>query len=292
MISLFMDNLINDKGVSKNTIDAYGADLKAFKKFLDQRGIGNVEDTTKGDVAAYLMELKVEGKSKSTVNRKLASIRALFKFLVKEGVVKDNPAEGIKVPKIERKPVEYLSVEEVDKLLSMPDDTVKGIRDKALMELMYATGIRVAEVVMLKPDDVNVRLGFVRIDGEVGKARIIPIGTIARSALEKYIYEARKDLIKNPNEERPLFVNYFGEPLTRQGVWKILKKYGEEAGITAEIKPQILRNSFAAHMIENGADIKSLQELLGHEDIMATQVYLSVKKNRIKDVYDKAFPRA
>ncbi|MCQ2550655.1 MAG: tyrosine recombinase [Clostridia bacterium] len=291
MINLFIDNLKSEK-VAKNTIDAYSQDLKGFEKFLNERGIFKVEEATKSDVASYLMNLKMEGKSKSTVNRKLASVRALYKFLLKEGVVRENPGDGIKVPKIERKPIEYLSVEEIDKLLSMPDTSVKGLRDKALMELMYATGIRVAEVIGLKPEDINLRLGFVTITGEVGKARIIPIGSMAKSALEKYIYEVREDLLKGKEEDMPLFLNYFGQPLTRQGVWKILKKYGEDAGIEGDIKPQVIRNSFAAHMVENGADIKSLQELLGHEDIMATQVFLSVKKNRIKDVYDKAFPRA
>ena len=292
MIRLFIDTIKQDKNVSKNTVDAYSNDLKGFAEFLSKRGTLRVEDAQKSDIASYLMELKAEGKSKSTVNRKLASIRALFKFLIKKGVVASNPCDGIKVPKIERKEIEYLSVEDIDKLLSMPDDTVKGIRDKALLEIMYATGIRVAEVIALKPSDVNIRLGFVTCTGAVGKARIIPIGSLAKAALEKYIYEARKDLIKENEENAPLFLNYFGEPLTRPGVWKIIKKYGQDADLGDDIKPQILRNSFAAHMVENGADIKSLQELLGHEDIAATQVYLSVKKNRIKDVYDKAFPRA
>lgn len=292
MVEKFIESLQYDKKVSKNTLDAYSNDLKGFREFANKRGIYRLEETNKADIAAFLMELKSTGKSKSTVNRKLASVRAFFKFLIKEGRITDNPADGIKVPKIERKEIEYLTVEEIDKLLSMPDDSAKGKRDKALLELMYATGLRVAEVISLKPSDVNVRLGFVTCTGEVGKARIIPIGKIAKSALEDYIYEARKDLVKIDNENVPLFLNYFGEPLTRQGVWKIIKKYGEQAGLGEDVKPQILRNSFAAHMVENGADIKSLQELLGHEDIAATQVYLSVKKSRIKDVYDKAFPRA
>ena len=292
MVNNFIETIKQDKNVSKNTVDAYSNDLKGFESFLKARGTYRVSEAQKSDIAAYLMELKSEGKSKSTVNRKLASVRALFKFLIKKGVCDHNPCDGIKVPKIERKEIEYLSVEDIDMLLSMPEDTVKGMRDKALLEIMYATGLRVAEVIALKPSDVNVRLGYVTCSGIVGKARIIPIGSMAKAALEKYMYEARKDLLKTEDSDAPLFLNYFGEPLTRQGVWKIIKKYGQDAGLGDDIKPQILRNSFAAHMVENGADIKSLQELLGHEDIAATQVYLSVKKNRIKDVYDKAFPRA
>lgn len=292
MVNTFIETIKQDKNVSKNTVDAYSNDLKGFSEFLKQRSGDKPEDAQKSDIASYLMQLKSEGRSKSTVNRKLASVRAFFKFLIKNGYTNSNPCDGIKVPKIERKEIEYLSVEEIDKLLSLPDETVKGIRDKALLEIMYATGLRVAEVIALKPSDVNTRLGFVTCTGEVGKARIIPIGSIAKAALEKYIYEARKDLLKSKEDDAPLFLNYFGEALTRQGVWKIIKKYGQDAGLGEDIKPQILRNSFAAHLVENGADIKSLQELLGHEDIAATQVYLSVKKNRIKDVYDKAFPRA
>ncbi len=292
MVERFLEYLKEVKGTSNNTIDAYKLDLKGFSTFVASRGIDNIEEATKGDVAAYLLELKMAGKSKATVNRKKSSLRAFYKYLISKNVIVENPADDVKTPKIERKPIEYLSVEEIDKLLSMPDDSIKGIRDKAILELMYATGLRAAEVISLNPADVNTRLGFITCKGEVGKARIIPIGSMAKAALEKYMFEAREDFIRDMNEDRPLFVNYFGEPLTRQGLWKILRQYGEKAELPMQIKPQLIRNSFAAHMIENGADIKSLQELLGHEDIMATQVYLSIKKNRKKDVYDKAFPRA
>lgn len=293
MVTRFLDYLENVKHTSKNTVEAYRLDLKGFITFVEKRGIDKVENATKGDVAAYLLELKSEGKTGATVNRKISSLRAFYKYLVSQNIIETNPAEGVKTPKIERKPLEYLSIEDIDRLLSTPDESnIKGIRDKAILELMYATGLRVAEVIALKLDDVNIRLGFITVKGQVGKARIIPIGSMAKAALEKYVYEARQDFVKGDDEDKTFFLNYFGEPLTRQGLWKILKEYGKQAGFEEPIKPQIIRNSFAAHMIENGADIKSLQELLGHEDIMATQIYLSIKKNRIKDVYDKAFPRA
>ena len=202
---------------------------------------------------------------------------------------------NIKSPRIERKELEYLTIEEIDKLLSLPDDSIKGQRDRAILEIMYATGIRVSELIEAKVEDVNLRLGFITCTGEHGKARIIPMGRPARAAVEAYIYDVRDKMIKNKDEEKPndiLFVNYMGEKLTRQGLWKILKEYADKAGIETKITPQSLRNSFAVHMIQNGADLKSLQELMGHEDITATQIYLTVTKNRIKDVYDKTHPRA
>jgi integrase/recombinase XerD len=175
----------------------------------------------------------------------------------------------------------------------LPDTTVKGIRDKALLELLYATGIRVSEVLEANVEDLNLRVGFITCTGEFGKARIVPIGSPARAALEEYLYDARPKLLRSKkNSEKALFVNYNGERITRQGIWKMLKDYGVKAGIDKAITPQILRNSFAAHMVQNGADLKSLQELLGHEDVTATQVYLTVTKNRIKEVYDKTHPRA
>ena len=183
----------------------------------------------------------------------------------------------------------------MDKLLSMPNDSVKGIRDRAILEVLYATGIRVTELIELKLNDVNIRMGFITCSGEYGKARIVPMGGLARKALENYIFNDRDRLLKdkvNDNGDSPLFVNHAGEKITRQGLWKILKEYGKNADMSNKITPQILRNSFAVHMVQNGADMKSLQELLGHEDISATQIYLSVNKNRIKDVYDKTHPRA
>lgn len=291
----FLDYLIMEKKTAPNTVTAYKRDVVAFELFLKERGNDNMEQITNSDVVGYLLQLKNFGKSKSTVNRKLASIRAYYNFLQKERIIVDNPTNDIKSPKIERKELEYLTIEEVDKLLSMPDNTIKGIRDKALLEVLYATGIRVTEIVETKLKDINVRMGFITCNSDHGKARIVPMGGFAKKALENYIFNSRDTLMKGKECNNPnmtLFVNYMGEPFTRQGLWKILKSYGKAAGLEHKITPQILRNSFAVHMIQNGADLKSLQELLGHEDISATQIYLSVTKNRIKDVYDKTHPRA
>ena len=291
-IKVFEEYLATEKKMAGNTVEAYKRDIASFKKFVSGRGIADVEAATNTEVVAYLMQLKQEGKAKATVNRKLASIRTYFNFLMMQGIVKSNPATDIKSPKIERKEIEYLTSDEIERLMNSTDRSPKGIRDKAILELMYATGIRASELISLEIDDVNVRMGFITCTGEHVKARIIPIGRIGRKAMEEYLYQYRETILKQHPEERRLFVNYMGHPITRQGLWKILKEYGEKAELEHNLTPQVLRNSFAVHMLQNGADLKSLQELLGHEDISATQIYLSVTKNRIKDVYDRTHPRA
>ena len=290
-INDFEKFLIREKQASDNTVNAYMKDLEHFEDFVVSRGIDRITDVSNSDIVAYLMELKKQGRSKSTVNRRLTSIRTFYKFLLREGKVRENPAEDIKSPRIEKKDIEFLSIDEVNKLMTLPDESIKGIRDRAILELMYATGIRASALIDMKLDDLNMRMGFVKCTGEHSKARIIPIGRPARHALEDYVYDARPVLLKNSTNEK-LFVNYAGESMTRQGLWKILKEYGEEAGLKIRLTPQVLRNSFAVHMLQNGADIKSIQELMGHEDIAATQAYLAVTKKRIKDVYDRAHPRA
>ena len=181
---------------------------------------------------------------------------------------------------------------EIEKLMAVPDDSVRGVRDRAILEVLYATGIRVSELIASNLEDVNMRMGFITCAGEQSHARIVPLGRPARAALENYIYEARDQLLRGKEEEQALFLNFYGNRMTRQGLWKILKEYGEKAELSHKLTPHIIRNSFAVHMLQNGADLKSLQELMGHEDISATQIYLSATKSRIKDVYDKSHPRA
>ena len=288
----FIEYLQRERRMSKNTLEAYKRDVQEFVAFEGARGMSDILETSSTEIVAFLHDLKISGKSAATVNRKLASVRAFFNFLMNSSLVSSNPTADIKSPKIERKELEYLTLAEVDKLLETPDDSIRGIRDKAILEVLYATGIRVSELIEADLDDINIRMGFITCDGEQSKARIVPLGRPARAALEKYIYEARNAFIKDNTEEKALFVNYYGSRLTRQGLWKVLKEYGEKAGIEKKLTPNIMRNSFAVHMLQNGADLKSLQELMGHEDISATQAYLSVTKNRIKDVYDRAHPRA
>ncbi len=281
-----------EKKMAKNTLEAYQRDVLEFSRFEEERGISDLRQTQGTEVVAFLLKLKNEGKSAATVNRKLASIRSFFHYLQARKEISVNPALNIKSPKIQRKTLEYLTVEEIDKLLSLPDDSLRGIRDRAMLELLYATGIRVTELIEADLADINLRMGFITCAGEQSKARIIPIGKPARAALETYIYDAREKMLKDRTDEKALFVNYHGQRITRQGLWKILKEYGKRGELAHKLTPNIIRNSFAVHMIQNGADLKSLQELLGHEDISATQIYLTATKNRIKDVYDKTHPRA
>jgi len=293
----FLDDFINylssEKKMAKNSLEAYKRDVLEFADMIREKQNLSLNEASNTEVVAYLLKLKNDGKSAATVNRKIASLRAFYNHLTAQKIISDNPTANIKSPKIERKSIEYLTIAEVENLLDKPDRSIKGLRDRAILELLYATGIRVSEVVEMNQDDVNLRMGFVTCTGEHGKARIIPMGRPSRTAVEEYIYEVRPKFLREANNsEKALFVNYSGNRLTRQGLWKLLKEYSKLAGVENKLTPQTLRNSFAVHMIQNGADLKSLQELLGHEDISATQIYLSVSKNRIKEVYDKTHPRA
>lgn len=280
-----------ERKMSENTKNAYMRDLRSFETFVKERGLAGPQEAANTEILAYLMELRAENKSKATLNRKLASLRVYYSYLQRKGLIGENPADGIKSPKADKKEIEYISIEEVDKLMQLPDASLKGMRDRAILELLYATGIRASELIEMKTEDVNLRMGFVKCAPLHGKARIIPMGRICRKAMEDYILDARDKILKG-KEEAVLFTNYAGKPITRQGLWKILKEYGQAAELSVGLTPQVLRNSFAVHMLRNGADVKSLQELMGHEDISATQAYLAVVKNRIKDVYDRTHPRA
>ncbi len=295
IIEEFIEDLKEKKNLSKNTMDAYRQDLRQFAAFLAERGMGTLKEATNTGVVAYMLALKNEGKSKSTVNRRLASLRSFYRRLLDRGEIRENPAGSIRSPRIEHKQIQYLSIQEMQKLLETPDDTVMGVRDRAILEVLYATGIRVSEAVELKVSDVDLRMGFVACSGQHGRARIVPMGKPAQRALKAYIAGSRRELMKDGDPDAKdgiLFVNYQGKPFSRQGLWKVLRHYGELAGLQEKLTPQSIRNSFAMHMVQNGIDIKSLQELMGHEDITATQVYFGSTRKRIKDVYDRTHPRA
>lgn len=291
-IEQFIDYLKSEKKMAANSLDAYGRDIRDFEQFLSERGSAGLPGATRNDVTAFLNKLKADGRSPSTLNRKMASIRTFYNYLQDKQLIIENPARGVKTPRVEKKELEYLSIKEIDKLLESPDDSLKGRRDRAILEVLYATGIKVSELIDANLEDVNFRMGFITCYGESRKTRIIPMGRPARAALEDYVYEVRDQLLGENKDEPALFVNYYGKRLTRQGLWKVLKEYGEKSGIKHKLTPNTLRNSFAVHMLQNGADLKSLQELMGHEDISATQVYLAATKNHIKDVYDRTHPRA
>ena len=292
-IRSFSDYLRDSKNTSENTILAYSRDILAFEKYLSKKGKELLE-ATQTDVLSYIMELSKAGKSTSTTNRKLASIRAFYTFKIKENNLKVNPADDIKTPRAERKGVDFLSIAEIEELLKQPGESVKGYRDRAIFEVLYGTGIRVNELIDLNLDDVNLRMGFITCQGN-GKGRIVPLGSYAKDAIKKYFDSSMPSLAKNKNYQdgsAPLFLNYMGERFTRQGLWKLMKQYGKAVGMEERITPHILRNSFTVHMIQNGADLKTLQELLGYDDMQALQVFMQLSKSRIKDVYDRTHPRA
>ncbi len=279
----------NDAAIA--TMNAYIADMKEFEAFLQEQGKW-IAVCEPGDIRAYLMHLKDIGRSGSTINRKMVSIRKYFSYLEESGKSEGNPAARVKVPKVQRKDPDFLSVEQMEAVLGQPDDSDLGIRDKALLELMYACGLKASEVSELNMQDADLRIGFISCRGDRTKSRIIPMGQPARAALLGYMKEVRARLLADKRDTGALFLNYSGQRISRQGIWKIVKFYGQKAGVSQELNPQIIRNSFAAHMIMNGADLKSLQELLGNEDISTTKLFLSLAKSRVMDVYDKTHPRA
>ena len=276
---------------SLNTVESYKRDVTQYISYLDGTGVTDISSTTKTTVLSYLLYLHKEGRASSTVSRTLASLRSYYLFMMQNGVVKSNPTSNLEAPHVEKKIPKILSGEEVELLLEQPKNCDnKGIRDKAMLELLYATGIRVSELINLDVSDVNVPMSFVRCKGGK-KERIIPMGHQAKDALENYINNVRKYMVKDENETA-LFVNCSGARLSRQGFWKLIKYYQHIAGIETDITPHTLRHSFAAHLLENGADLHSIQEMMGHADISSTQVYSRMMNSKIKDVYAKAHPRA
>ena len=282
--------LRTEKRASENTRSSYLRDLRQFSAYCGERGIA-LEDVTAEIVEQYSRHLLSRGRSVSTVTRAVASLRSFYGYLLRRGWVRDDPAKGIVPGKVTRKLPQILTSKEVELFLEQPDRTdPKGIRDHAMLELLYATGIRVSELIALDVNSLNLTGGFLRC-GAPGKERIIPLYATAVKALERYLKEVRPQLIDGPQEEA-LFVNMSGGRMSRQGFWKIIKHYQEKAGIQKEITPHTLRHSFAAHLLENGADLRSIQEMLGHADISSTQIYAQVIKQKLKDVYIKGHARA
>lgn len=291
LINEFMEYLQNEKNISGNTELSYRRDLKKMVAYFDQAGVQKMEEVTEADLKVYLGEMRKEKFAPATISRNIASIRAFFHYLLKKGIIREDPSEYLKAPKIQKKTPEFLTVEEVDRLLRQPrSDTGKGIRDKAMLELLYATGMRVSELLNLQTEDINLSFGYV-ICHDSEKERVLPIGNVSRDALVRYMDKARKLFVKD-TKETALFTNCSGKAMSRQGFWKVLKGYAEAAGIHRDITPHTLRHSFAVHMLQNGADIKSVQEMLGHSDISSTQVYLGLDPVKMRDVYMKAHPRS
>ncbi|HOC09041.1 MAG: site-specific tyrosine recombinase XerD [Clostridiales bacterium] len=292
LLDKFTDYIGSVRKLSDNTVESYCRDIKQYIEYIESKNIHSFKNTNKTTVITYLLYLQKNGRATSTISRSLASIRAFYQYLTSERILDRDPTVDLESPKVEKKLPTILSGKEVELLLDQPDlNTAKGTRDKSMLELLYATGIRVSELVALDLDDINLELGYLKCCKNNDKERIIPVGTIALEILGRYIRDVRPGLLRG-KPETALYVNYKGERLTRQGFWKIIKGYKNKAKINKDITPHTLRHSFAAHLIENGADLKSVQEMLGHSDISTTQVYAQITKNRIKEVYNKAHPRA
>lgn len=290
VIREFVAYLHTTKKTSTNTEISYQRDLKKVVAYLSSLGLKDIREVRDLHLQGYINQMERENFASSSISRSVASIRALFQYLFKEGKIQRDPSENLKPPRVEKKTPEILSVEEVDRLLKQPDpETPKGVRDTAMLELLYATGMRVSELIHLNTSDVNLQFGYVTCHDN-GKERVIPIGSVSRRALIQYMDHARGAFVKN-DEEKALFTNCSGKPMSRQGFWKVLKGYADDAGIRGDITPHTLRHSFAVHMLQNGADVKSVQEMLGHSDISTTQIYLSMNMSKMRDVYMKAHPR-
>ena len=289
-LNLFFGFLENDKKVSNNTLQSYRRDLKQFEKYIAENG-KDYSKVTDEEIKTYIKYMQEIGKKPSTISRGLASIRSFYQYEVKNKKVENDPTEGIQSPKIEKRVPSVLTSNEVALLLEQPKDVdLKGIRDKAMLEFAYATGMRVTEIISLNLDDINLEQGYARCTN--GKrTRTIPLGNMSLKALKEYILNARNIMIKDENE-KALFVNVNGQRLTRQGFWKIIKYYKEQAHIEKDITPHVLRHSFATHLLQNGADLKSIQTMLGHSDILSTQIYMQFQDETIKNIYKKAHPRA
>lgn len=289
-INNFISYLHNVKKMSKNTEMSYQRDLEKVLHYLNKHGISSVSSITAKDLSNYVKSMDTENFAVATVSRNIASIKAFFHFLVKEGYVTEDVSVALKAPKIEKKLPDILTTDEVIKLLNQPlGENPKEIRDKAMLELLYATGIRVSELISLNTNDLNMQMNYL-LCKDNNKERMIPFGIEARNALQKYLEKSRL-VMMDCVDSNILFVNCSGTPMSRQGFWKIIKYYAKKAGITSEITPHTLRHSFAAHLVENGADLRSVQEMLGHSDISTTQVYANLNHNRLREVYAKAHPR-
>lgn len=281
-----------ERGLSDNTLKSYKRDLMDYTNFIDKTlGISTWEVVMRKEIIQFLYTLKDSGKSTSTISRHISSIRSFHQFLVRENIVDHDASLHIETPKKDRKLPDVLSQNEVELLLSIPTNTPLSYRNKAMLELMYATGLRVSELINLRVSDLHLTMGFLQCFGKGSKERIVPIGNVAIKTVENYLQCGRPQLIKQ-NNSSILFVNQHGRPLSRQGFWKILKKLALDKGIRKKITPHTLRHSFATHLLENGADLRIVQEMLGHEDISTTQIYTHVTKTRMKDMYQTYHPRA
>lgn len=292
IVTEYINYIRDEKGLTENTLEAYIRDIKSFKEYMKDNEIEGFNNANKTIVITYLMNLQKKGRATSTISRNLASIRSFFQYLLNQNLVKEDPTLNLKPPKIEKKIPEILTEKEVNILLEQPNNhDFKGSRDKAMLELLYATGLKVSEIVSLNIDSINLDLKIVSIKDTDGLSRVMPIGKIAIESLVHYLQNFRDEYEENHKD--PLFINFSGNRLTRQGFWKILKHYTKQTNINKVITPHTIRHSFAVHLIENGADLKTVQEMLGHSDLSTTQIYAFASEGKsLRQVYKNSHPRA
>jgi len=292
LLTLFLDYLCVEKGLAHNTLVSYEMDLRDFFRFLQLKQIRAAGEVSRHHITAYLLQLSQAGRTNATGARRMAALKAFFHFLAREKMIDKDPTLNLETPRLARPIPHVLSQEETARLMEEPATvTPAGKRDKAMLELLYATGLRVSELINLNLGDLNLDVGYLRCLGKGSKERIVPLGSLAAKALDRYLDQGRPALVKNKGGEA-LFVNQQGGRLTRQGFWKLLKAHALAAGISGEITPHTLRHSVATHLLENGADLRTVQELLGHADITTTQIYTHLTNHHLKEVYENCHPRA
>jgi integrase/recombinase XerD len=285
----YLDHLLVERGLSPNTVAAYRTDLQRLQRSLRGR---RLEQATRGDLLRVLRQMRVEGRSPRSVARWIVAVKGFFEHLISEGILEEDPAANVDSPRVWRSLPKVLSFEEVEDLLRAPDRTeARGLRDAAMLELLYATGLRVSELVKLRLGDLHLDAGYLRCWGKGSKERIVPLGGEADGAIQRYLAEGRPALLRGRRTDS-LFVNQRGGSMTRQGFWKIIKRYGIQAEIATPLSPHVVRHSFATHLLENGADLRAVQMMLGHADISTTQIYTHVNRERLRRMYKSYHPRA
>lgn len=291
LVDAFLNYLSVERGLSRNTIISYQEDINVFMNFLKGAQVESLSVTKKNNITDFMLSQKEKGLSTNSIARRLAAIKSFYRFTVRERILKADPSSLIDSPKLWKKIPQTLSANEVDALLNQPNIKNKqGMRDKAILETLYATGMRVSEAVNLKIGNVNLDVGFLRCIGKGSKERIIPLGKKAISSIKRYIELSRPGQLKDKESEF-LFLSRFGKKISRQSFWKIIKKYAKEARIKKPIRPHILRHSFATHLLERGADLRSVQEMLGHANISTTQIYTHISSERLKAIHKMFHPR-
>ena len=292
LIKRFLDSLTIEKGLSRNTLLAYGRDLKSYAAYLKKKKVESVPKVSRREIMDFMLEEKDRGQDPASVARALVAIRMFHRFLMEEGQLSENVTDVLESPKLWKRLPDCLTEAEVEKLIKAPNARrAQGVRDQAVLELMYATGLRATEVTTLKLSSLDFQDGIVRIMGKGSKERIVPMGKKSRESVRRYMGAARSEWVGSGRLVEALFVTRQGKPMSRQSVWAILKKYAKASGIRKKIYPHILRHSFATHLLANGADLRVVQELLGHADIVTTQIYTHLDKSRLKGIHQKFHPR-